>query len=276
MIVVAPAGTPKTRLDQLLVDRGIADNRTRAQALILAGRVTSGSTPLAKPGIRYAADIEISVREGRRWVGRGARKLLGALEVFSVQPQDQIVIDVGSSTGGFTQVLLESGAKTVISVDVGRGQLDWNLRNDSRVIVMEGVNARYLTPDQISACPSLAVMDVSFISIEQILPALVGCLRKDGEIISLIKPQFEVGRGHVGKGGIVRDRTLHREVLTRIVQFVRTAGWSVFGLCRSPISGADGNREFFVHIGLAADSTTIGTRDLQAAIDELCEPGEQD
>ena len=275
MSVVASSGAPKTRLDQLLVDRGLADNRTRAQALVLAGRVTSGSTPLAKPGVRYSVDIEISVREGRRWVGRGARKLLGALDAFGIQTRDRIAIDVGSSTGGFTQVLLESGAKRVISVDVGRGQLDWGLRNDPRVVVMEGVNARYLSPDQISESPSLAVMDVSFISVERILPALAGCMREDGEIISLIKPQFEVGRGHVGKGGIVRDPALHREVLTRIVHFVRAAGWSLRGLCRSPITGTDGNREFFIHIELVPGASGLEASDLSTTITDLCESGEK-
>ncbi|MDH3627520.1 MAG: TlyA family RNA methyltransferase [Acidobacteriota bacterium] len=260
----------KRRLDEILVERGLAKNRSRAHALILAGRVLSGSTRLSKPGVRHAADVELTVHQGRRWVGRGAEKLMGALENFGIDATGRVAVDVGSSTGGFTQVLLEAGAKPVMAIDVGRGQMDWSLRNDPRVIVMEGINARHLEPGQLPETPSIAVMDVSFISIERILPALAGCLTEDGEIVSLIKPQFEVGRGQVGKGGIVRDASLHQAVTERIVQFVRAAGWSVRGLCRSPIAGTDGNREFFIHIGLGSATGSLAESTIASVIEGLC------
>jgi 23S rRNA (cytidine1920-2'-O)/16S rRNA (cytidine1409-2'-O)-methyltransferase len=239
---------PSDRLDRILVSRGLAENRSRAQALVLAGRVTCRGVRLEKPGVRLAVDAPLEVRPGRRYVSRGGHKLAAALDCFAIEPAGRVALDVGASTGGFTQVLLEHGARSVIALDVGRGQLDWSLRQDRRVHPLEGVNARYLEPAFLPAVPSLAVIDVSFISTELVLPAVVGCLSPDGEVATLIKPQFEVGRGHVGRGGIVRNPELHREVLERAARFSRVQGWGVCGLCASPLPGAEGNREFFIHL----------------------------
>lgn len=236
------------RLDQVLVSRCLVTTRTKAQALILAGRVFSGETRLDKPGIKIDADLPLEIKSGPRYVSRGGHKLHGALSVFGIEPAGRDTIDVGASTGGFTQVLLEAGAARVISLDVGRGQLDWNLRNDERVFPIEGVNARYLDASALPFTPDLAVIDVSFISLKLILPAVVNVLGPYGEIVALVKPQFEVGRGKVGRGGIVRDRRLHREVLESLATFSRGKGWFVSGLGASPIKGAEGNTEFFIHL----------------------------
>ena len=240
------AAVGRIRLDQLLVQRGLAPSRTQAQALILAGRVFRGEERLDKAGQTLQSDVELTVREGRRHVGRGALKLLGALEAFQLDPDGREALDVGASTGGFTQVLLEAGARRVIALDVGRGQLDWTLRQDDRVVVLEGCNARYLQPDQLEGAPDLAVMDVSFISVEKVLPAVIRCLRCSADLVVLIKPQFEVGRGRVGRGGIVRDPGLHREVLRRMLDRADSDGWGAQGVTASPVLGADGNREFFL------------------------------
>lgn len=241
----------RLRLDQLLVERGLAESRTRAQALILAGRVKSGERLLDKPGERVDTCVDLEVDAGRRFVSRGAHKLRGALETFGVRTIDRDAMDVGASTGGFTQVLLDAGARRVLAVDVGRGQLDWGLRNDPRVLLYEGLNARYLETAELACSPALAVVDVSFISLERVLPPIVARLVPDRhgvDVLALIKPQFEVGRGRVGRGGIVRDPQLHRDVLVRLSDFARVAGWRVAGLCASPLLGAEGNREFFMHL----------------------------
>jgi len=263
----------RDRLDCILVARGLAPNRSRAQALILAGRVTSEGRRLDKPGTRLAVDIPLDVRPGRRFVGRGGYKLAAALDSLGIEPAGAIALDVGASTGGFTQVLLERGARRVLAVDVGRGQLDWSLRKDRRVEVLEGVNARYLETAQLSDLPALATIDVSFISTELILPAVVRCLAPHGEVAMLIKPQFEVGRGRVGKGGIVRDASLHREVVERAVAFAAGHGWAVRGMCASAIRGAEGNREFFLH--LQPDGVAVDRRELDRQIADAlaCEPG---
>jgi len=260
----------RERLDHILVERGLAESRTRAQALILAGRVRSSDTGLLKPGVRYPADIELTVAEGRRFVSRGAHKLEAALKAFEIDAADRDCIDVGASTGGFTQVLLEAGARSVLALDVGRGQLDWSLRNDDRVTPLEGVNARHLEQVQLPCLPSLAVVDVAFISLELVLPPLVARLA-DGntaEVVALIKPQFEVGRERVGRGGIVRDPDDHREVVRRIIDFCRGRAWGIAGIICSPITGADGNREFLIHIvpRSAGRSTEVLDRELEAAL----------
>lgn len=260
----------RERLDHILVERGLIDSRTRAQALILAGRVRSGDTTLAKPGVRYPCDIELTVAEGRRFVSRGAHKLQAALQHFDVAARDRVCLDVGASTGGFTQVLLEEGARHVIALDVGRGQLDWSLRNDERVTPLEGVNARYLDRVGLPFVPSLAVVDVAFISLALVLPPVVGSLAAPGtvDLVALIKPQFEVGRGRVGRGGIVRDPQDHREVVRRIVVFCRERDWGVAGVIASPISGADGNREFLVHVAPRSDGLSMENldRETEAAL----------
>ena len=247
---MTPPGSRKQRLDRLLVERGLADTRARAQALILAGRVVSGDERLDKPGALHAPDLPLEVREGRRFVGRGALKLEAALACFAVDPAGRDCLDVGASTGGFTQVLLLAGARRVIALDVGRGQLDWSLRNDERVIPLEGVNARHLQEVPLPFRPSLATIDVAFISLELVLPPVAGVLDPDArqDVLALVKPQFEVGRGRVGRGGIVRDPALHREVLERTLAFVERRGFCAVALAASPVTGADGNREFLLHV----------------------------
>jgi 23S rRNA (cytidine1920-2'-O)/16S rRNA (cytidine1409-2'-O)-methyltransferase len=246
--VNARAGSGRERLDLLLVERGLAPNRTQAQALVLAGRVHCGGTRLDKPGLRVARDAAIEITPGRRWVGRGAEKLDGVLDAFGIDARREAALDVGASTGGFTEVLLARGCRRVIALDVGRGQLDWSLRNDERVHVVEGLNARLLTPELLPCRPSLATIDVSFISLRLVLPAVVACLEPGGEIVALVKPQFEVGREAVGRGGIVREPALHRDVLRRLVAFCGERRWAVAGIAASPIRGAEGNREFFLHL----------------------------
>lgn len=240
----------RERLDQILVERGLTESRARAQALILAGRVREGDTALIKPGIRYPDDIELTISEGRRFVSRGGYKLEAALQRFEIDPSQRDCIDVGASTGGFTQVLLEAGARQIIALDVGRGQLDWSLRNDDRVTPLEGLNARHLTRADLPCRPSLAVIDVAFISLTLVLPPVVESLsdQETLDVVALIKPQFEVGRERVGRGGIVRNSQDHRDVVNRIITFSRDRGWGVAGLIASPITGVDGNREFLVHV----------------------------
>ena len=241
-------GTGQDRLDRILVTRGFAETRSKAQALVMAGRVTSRGTRLEKPGLRVSVDAPLELVPGRRYVSRAGPKLDAALERFAVQVAGREVLDVGASTGGFTQTLLERGAVRVVALDVGRGQLDWSLRNDARVIPLEGINARYLAPGMLPFAPSLAVIDVSFISLELVLPPVVGCLCPSGEVVALVKPQFEVGRSQVGRGGIVREPALHRRVLERFVAFARQRDWGVLGICASTVRGAEGNQEFLVHV----------------------------
>jgi len=241
-------GSGSERLDLLLVQRGLAPTRAKAQALILAGRVTSEGKRLDKPGLRLASSVELEVAEGRRFVGRGGEKLAGALESFSIEVDGCSALDVGASTGGFTQALLLAGARRVVALDVGRGQLDWSLRQDPRVHVLEGINARQLTPAMLPWAPSLAVVDVSFISLRLVLPAVVECLAPGGELVALVKPQFEVGRGQVGRGGIVRDRTLHARVLVELHGFAFARGWGIADACASRLRGAQGNQEYLVHL----------------------------
>jgi 23S rRNA (cytidine1920-2'-O)/16S rRNA (cytidine1409-2'-O)-methyltransferase len=233
-------------LDKLLVDRGLAESREKAQALIMAGEVLLNGQKASKPGQSVAADSAVQVLARPPYVGRGGLKLAAALREFAIDAAGKICLDVGSSTGGFTDALLQAGAARVHAVDVGVGQLDWKLRTDPRVAVHEGINARELDFADIGESVDIAVCDVSFISVTLILPALVRLLRPEGRLVILVKPQFEVGRGRVGKGGIVRDPALHREVCDRVEQAVREAGF-VTGLMESPILGAEGNKEFLLY-----------------------------
>jgi 23S rRNA (cytidine1920-2'-O)/16S rRNA (cytidine1409-2'-O)-methyltransferase len=236
----------RRRADQLLVERALAGNRTQARALILAGRVVSAGVRVDKAGSRLAADAPLAVSPGPRFVSRGGIKLEAALERFEVGVVGRDALDVGASTGGFTQALLARGATRVIALDVGRGLLDFGLRRDARVYTVEGLNARYLTPDRLPFVPSLAVIDVSFISLRLVLPAVVASVAAGAELVTLVKPQFEVGRGGVGAGGVVRDPERHREVLEGLAEFACRHGLGLAGVCASPIRGAEGNREFFL------------------------------
>ncbi len=240
-------GSPRLRLDELLVERGLAKTRAEARALILEGRVFSGQRRLEKAGTRVPPDLPLALRQGARWVSRGGAKLAHALEAFTIDVRDRVAIDIGASTGGFTDVLLRAGAARVYAVDVGYGQLDWKLRNDPRVVVRERTNARYLSEREIPEPVDLLVSDASFISLEKLLPAPLRLLKPGGLLVALIKPQFEVGRKRVGKGGVVRDPALHAEVCARIRSWLgEECGYRVLGLVESPLLGPRGNREFLI------------------------------
>jgi 23S rRNA (cytidine1920-2'-O)/16S rRNA (cytidine1409-2'-O)-methyltransferase len=238
----------KLRLDQALVERGLAESRAKAQALVLAGVVFSGEKRLDKPGTSIAADLPIEVRgQPHPYVSRGGLKLQRALEAFAIDPAGKIALDVGASTGGFTDLLLQRGATKVYAVDVGHGQLAWKLRTDPRVVVLERFNIRNISREQVPDPIDLIVCDVSFIGLEKALPAALALAAPGAWLATLIKPQFEVGKGQVGKGGIVRDPALHEEVCQRIEAWVLAQpGWQVVGIVPSPIKGADGNREFLL------------------------------
>ena len=241
--------TEKTRADVALVNRGLAESREKAQAAIMAGQVFIGERRVMKASEAVRPEDPLLIRQPEKtYVSRGALKLEKAVRVFSASLKDRVILDAGASTGGFTDVCLHSGARHVYAVDVGYGQLDWKLRNDPRVTVMERTNARFLTPDMFPERPEIAVMDVSFISIRLILPALISVIGDQGVIYSLIKPQFEAGREEVGKKGVVRDPKVHLEVLERFLEFVPTAGYTAMGLDYSPIKGPEGNIEYLCHL----------------------------
>jgi 23S rRNA (cytidine1920-2'-O)/16S rRNA (cytidine1409-2'-O)-methyltransferase len=248
MIAMAPRAV-KARLDVHLVAAGLAPSREKAQALVMAGRVTIDGRPATKAGETVAPDAHIEVQAGPAHVGRGALKLEGALDAFGVSPAGRIAVDVGASTGGFTETLLARGARRVYAVDVGRNQIHEKLRADARVLVREGVNARALSSIDVPEACDLATMDVSFISVLKILPALKSVLTAAADVVMLVKPQFEVGREKVGRGGIVREPSLHREVLLEVARAAQAEhGYAVQAACASPIEGATGNREFFLHL----------------------------
>jgi len=236
----------RLRLDRLLVERALAESRERAQALIMAGEVIVDGQKAAKPGQSVTADCTIEVRGRPPYVSRGGLKLAAALEHFGVEVAGKVCLDIGSSTGGFTDVLLQHGAARVHCVDVGAGQLAWALRTDARVRLHEGINARALTFDEIGERVDFLACDVSFISVTLILPAAVPLLQPDGQMVILIKPQFEVGKGQVGKGGIVREPQLHQAACEKVERVVREFGFET-RIMESPIRGAEGNREFLLH-----------------------------
>lgn len=238
----------KLRLDQLLVDRGLVESRAKAQALIMAGKVYSETRLLDKAGKQVAQDIPLEVKgQDHPWVSRGGLKLAKGLEYFAINPQGLTCLDIGASTGGFTDVLISGGAAKVYAVDVGHGQLAWKLRQEPRVVVLERTNARHLTMDQIPEAIDLIVCDASFIGLATVLPAALALAAPRANLIALIKPQFEVGKGRVGKGGVVRDPELHREVCETMQSWLESQpGWSVMGICESPIQGPEGNREFLI------------------------------
>ena len=238
----------KPRLDQLLVDRGLAGDRSRAQALVMAGKVFSGERRLDKPGAPIAVDSPLEVRgKAHPWVSRGGVKLAHGLDHFAIDPQGMIALDIGASTGGFTDVLLERGAARVYAVDVGRAQLAWKLRTDPRVVALEGVNARTLGGDRIPQPVGLIVCDASFIGLATVLPAALALAAPEAYLVALIKPQFEAAREDVGKGGVVRDATVHQAVCDRVRDWLDgLPGWSVLGVVESPITGHEGNVEYLI------------------------------
>lgn len=237
----------KRRLDQLLADRGLAESRTRAQALIMAGLVYEGETRLTKPGQQVAEDAVLDVRgRDHPWVSRGGVKLAHALDAFGLDPAGVTAMDVGSSTGGFTDVLLTRGAAHVIAVDSGTNQLAWKLRQDARVTVLEQTSARVLTPELIGRPYGWVVCDASFIALAKVLEVPLALVTQPATLVALIKPQFEVGRDEVGKGGVVRDPALHRRVCDETAAWLTGAGWDVLGIETSPITGPEGNVEFLI------------------------------
>ena len=256
----------KKRVDVALVERGLAQSREKAQALVMSGVVYIGENKVDKASAQVMPEDELIVRQtGTGYVSRGALKLEKGLAVFGVEAKDRVAMDLGASTGGFTDVLLQNGAAHVYAIDVGYGQLDWKLRNDPRVTVMERTNARYLTADDLPLRPTLGVMDVSFISITKILPAAAAIMVENGEFISLIKPQFEAGRDRVGKKGVVRDAQVHLDVVKEILHFIDAdMGWTAQNLSFSPIKGPEGNIEFLVHI-LPKERATHSVTEQEAA-----------
>ena len=238
-----------TRLDLVLVDRGLAPSRERARALILGGHVRVNGQIVSKAGAPVKADaiVELATPD-HPYVGRGGVKLAHALDVFAIDPRGRRALDVGASTGGFTDVLLQRGAASVIALDVGRGQLDWRLRTDPRVMVREGVNARALTADDVPTAVSLVTIDVAFISLRHIFPALPPFLEPGADVVALVKPQFEAGRDEVGKHGLVTDSAVHDAVLIRVTEAAAGVGFRRCNMTPSPITGATGNQEFFLHL----------------------------
>ena len=234
----------KTRLDVLLVERGLAESRERAKAVIMSGSVFIDGNRAEKPGMQVDADTPVEVRGGLEYVSRGGQKLEKALEYFGVSAEGRVCIDCGASTGGFTDCLLKNGARMVYAVDVGYGQLAWCIRSDSRVVTMERTNIRHVTGDMFEIKPELAVIDVSFISLALVLPVIQGLLTDGGEVLCLIKPQFEAGREKVGKNGVIRDPETHSAVLKTFIQNAGRAGFHVKGLTYSPVKGPKGNVEY--------------------------------
>jgi len=239
----------KIRADVALVDRGLVETRSKAQALIMAGIVFSGETKIIKAGQQIKPEQPLEVRgKDHNWVSRGGLKLEKGLKEFAVDPTGYTAIDVGASTGGFTDVLLQNGASHVFAVDVGRGQLAWKLRGDSRVTVLEKTNARYLGAEQIPEMVDIVVCDASFISLCTVLPAAMGFVKPGGKLLALIKPQFEVGKDNIGKGGVVRDPELHKAVCADIEDWLNgMQGWHAVGITESPIKGPEGNIEFLIY-----------------------------
>ena len=253
----------KIRIDQLLVKRGLLESRETAQRLILARKILVNGLPAEKASQNVAEDASIEVIEGLKYVGRGGLKLEAGLDAFKIDVKDRIAVDVGASTGGFTDCLLQRGAKRVYAVDVGYGQLAWKLREDSRVTVIERTNARYLTVDHFTDPIDIAVVDVSFISALKILDPLIDITQ---EAIILLKPQFEAGPDDVPRGGVIRDAAIHRKVLRNF--FLKLPNWKVAGLIASPISGTSGNREFLVHLK-GSNFEGLSEKDLEKRIEEL-------
>jgi len=247
----------RERIDKLLVAKGLADSRTKAQAMVMAGVVLVDNQRVEKPSDQFLPDAPVRIKDAAnpaaKYVGRGGVKLEAALRQFQIDVTGLTCLDVGASTGGFTDCLLQHGATRLFAVDVGHNQLDWRLRNDPRVEVREGVNARYLQPEEFTTKFDLIVVDVSFISLTKVIPALVPLMKAQGKLIALIKPQFEVGKGEVGSGGVVKDPEQHERVVREVTDFAETLNLRRLGLIESPIKGAEGNVEFLGLFGRVTD-----------------------
>ncbi len=258
----------KQRLDVILVRRGLAPSREKAKALIMAGCVYVNGQKEDKAGSSFAETASVTVRgPAIPYVSRGGLKLEKAIRVFALDVKDCICMDVGASTGGFTDCMLKNGAAKVYSVDVGRGQLDWKLRKDSRVICMEKTNMRYVHPEDIGEAVDFASVDVSFISLKKILPPVKACSKEDGQVVCLIKPQFEAGREKVGKKGVVRDKKVHEEVLCDILSFASSIGFTLLHLDFSPIKGPEGNIEYLLHLGSRKGEDTVDEKTAAAVVE---------
>lgn len=252
----------KERLDLLLVKRKLVESREKAKRMIMAGLVYSDNERLDKPGMKVDETIPLHVKETLKYVGRGGYKLEKALDTFTTSVKDKIVVDIGASTGGFTDCALQNGAKLVYAIDVGYNQLAWKLRSDDRVIVKERTNFRYATKELFtSGIPNFATIDVSFISLRLILPVLKNILQTNSEVIALVKPQFEAEKGQVGKKGVIRDKKIHQEVLQKITTFATDEGFTFLNLSYSPITGGEGNIEYLLHLGwqLKEENNSIDT-----------------
>lgn len=256
----------KLRLDVLLVQKGLQESRQKAQATIMSGQVFVDGQRVDKPGAPVAEDAEIEVKGGLRYVSRGGLKLEKAMALWPVHLEDAVCMDIGASTGGFTDCMLQNGAAKVYAVDVGYGQLAWKLRSDPRVVCLERTNARYLSHEQIPEEPDFSSVDVSFISLKLILPAIAGVLRDGGQMVCLIKPQFEAGKEKVGKKGVVRDPAVHREVLEHFLEHAKENNFTVIDITYSPIRGPEGNIEYLGF--LQKNSGQAGTIDIPALVEE--------
>ena len=247
----------KQRLDTAVVERGLAESRERAKRLILAGEVTISGSAQVKPGQLISPETEIVVKQPLRYVSRGGLKLEKALQVFQVDVSGKIAIDVGASTGGFTDCLLQHGAKFVYAVDVGHGQLAWKIRQDSRVCIIEKTNIRTIDVNRFERAVEIGVVDVSFISLQKVLPILIQIVDCTGEVLALVKPQFEAGREHVGKGGVVREAAVHVQVLHNLIQFIHGRNLSVMGISHSPIRGPAGNIEYLIWFRTGSEASAV-------------------
>jgi 23S rRNA (cytidine1920-2'-O)/16S rRNA (cytidine1409-2'-O)-methyltransferase len=268
--------TRRARVDAELVRRGLARSRQQAAELIGAGRVRIDGMPAAKPATAVAVDASLTVAEGdqRSWVSRGAHKLIGALDAFAVAVTDARCLDAGASTGGFTEVLLDRGAREVIAVDVGYGQLAWPLRSDGRVTVLERTNVRALTPSAIGGTVDLVVADLSFISLSTVLPALVSCASDDADIVPMVKPQFEVGKELVGAGGVVSDPQLRAAAVLGVAGRAAELNWHTIGVTASPLPGPSGNVEYFLHLRARSERPLSGS-ELEQAVHKAVAEGPQ-